>query len=77
MGQQRLLALAAHSATNSTFRAPPAFMRTFRVMSVRDDDLHVRPGRIWHGNQGAQRSKSFVSQVMRAAKKGRPRRREL
>ena len=38
-------------------------------MTERDDDVHVRPGRIGHGNQGAQRSKSFVSQVMRAAKR--------
>jgi type IV secretory pathway VirD2 relaxase len=35
----------------------------------RDDDFHVRPGRIRHGNQGARRPKSFVGEVMRAAKK--------
>jgi type IV secretory pathway VirD2 relaxase len=69
VGQQRLLALAAQNATNSAIRAPPAFLRMVRDMSVRDDDVYVRPGRIRHGNQGAQRSKSFVSQVMRAAKK--------
>jgi type IV secretory pathway VirD2 relaxase len=37
-------------------------------MSARDDDIHIRPGRIRHGNQGAKRPKSFVGQVMRAAK---------
>jgi len=34
-----------------------------------DDDLRVRPGRIRHGNQGAKRPKTFVGEVMRAAKK--------
>jgi type IV secretory pathway VirD2 relaxase len=38
-------------------------------MSVRDDEINLRPGRIKHGNQGAKRPKSFVSQVMRAARK--------
>jgi type IV secretory pathway VirD2 relaxase len=38
-------------------------------MSTRDDDIHIRPGRIRHGNQGAKRPKSFVGQVMRAAKR--------
>ena len=38
-------------------------------MSTRDDDIHLRPGRIRHGNQGAKRPKSFVGEVMRAAKK--------
>jgi type IV secretory pathway VirD2 relaxase len=38
-------------------------------MTTRDDDLNVRPGRIRHGHQGANRSKSFVGEVMRAAKK--------
>ncbi|MBB2206469.1 relaxase/mobilization nuclease domain-containing protein [Gluconacetobacter takamatsuzukensis] len=37
-------------------------------MATRDDGLTVRPGRIRHGNQGA-RPKSFVGEVMRAAKK--------
>ncbi|MBO1361111.1 DUF3363 domain-containing protein [Acetobacter sacchari] len=37
-------------------------------MATRDDSLTVRPGRIQHGNQGA-RPKSFVGEVMRAAKK--------
>ncbi len=38
-------------------------------MSTRDDDLNVRPGRIRHGNQGAKPPKSFIGEVMRAAKK--------
>ena len=38
-------------------------------MSTRDDDIHLRPGRIHHGNQGTKRPKSFVGEVMRAAKK--------
>ncbi len=38
-------------------------------MTGRDNDLHIRPGRIRHGNQGAKRPKSFVGEVMRAAKK--------
>ena len=38
-------------------------------MTTRDDDLHIRPGRIRHGNQGAKRPKSFVGEVMRAAKR--------
>ena len=38
-------------------------------MTTRDDDLRVRPGRIRHGNQGAKRPKTFVGEVMRAAKK--------
>ncbi|MBL6851799.1 MAG: DUF3363 domain-containing protein [Alphaproteobacteria bacterium] len=38
-------------------------------MSRRDDDLRVRPGRIRDGNKGARKSKSYVAQVMRAAKK--------
>jgi len=38
-------------------------------MTTRDDDIHLRPGRIRHGNQGAKRPKSFVGEVMRAAKK--------
>src|SRR6185437_4549580 len=39
------------------------------TMAARDDDLTVRPGRIKHGNKGAQTPKSFVGQVTRAAKK--------
>jgi len=38
-------------------------------MAARDDGLRVRPGRISHGNKGARKTKSFVGQVMRAAKK--------
>jgi type IV secretory pathway VirD2 relaxase len=38
-------------------------------MTSRDDDFDPRPGRIHHGNQGAKRPKSFVGEVMRAAKK--------
>ena len=38
-------------------------------MAARDDDLQVRPGRISHGNKGARKTKSFVGQVMLAAKK--------
>jgi type IV secretory pathway VirD2 relaxase len=38
-------------------------------MTSGDDDLHIRPGRIRRGNQGAKHPKSFVGEVMRAAKK--------
>jgi type IV secretory pathway VirD2 relaxase len=38
-------------------------------MTVRDDEINVRPGRIRHGNRGAKRPKSFVGQVIRAARK--------
>jgi type IV secretory pathway VirD2 relaxase len=38
-------------------------------MSVRDDEINVRPGRIRHGNRGVKRPKSFVGEVMRAAKR--------
>ncbi len=38
-------------------------------MTNRDDDFNPRPGRIRHGNQGSRRPKSFVGEVMRAAKK--------
>jgi hypothetical protein len=38
-------------------------------MKVRDDEINLRPGRIRHGNQGVKRPKSFVGQVMWAAKK--------
>ena len=46
-----------------------ALSRTSRAMTVRDDEINLRPGRIKHGNQGAKRPKSFVGQVMRAARK--------
>ena len=38
-------------------------------MTTRDDELNVQPGRIQHGARGAKRPKSFVGEVMRAAKK--------
>ena len=38
-------------------------------MATRDDSFLVRPGRIGHGNRGVRRPKSFVGEVMRAAKK--------
>jgi len=38
-------------------------------MTIRDDDFNPRPGRIRHGDRGAKRPKSFVGEVMRAAKK--------
>jgi hypothetical protein len=38
-------------------------------VNPRDNDLYIRPGRIRDGGRGAARPKSFVGQVMRAAKK--------
>jgi len=38
-------------------------------VNPRDNDLHIRPGRIRDGGRGAARPKSFVGQVMRAARK--------
>jgi type IV secretory pathway VirD2 relaxase len=38
-------------------------------MTTRDDNLRVRPGRIQHGNRGGKRPRTFVGEVMRAAKK--------
>ena len=38
-------------------------------MTTGDDDLHIRPGRIRHGRGGTKRTKTFVGEVMRAAKK--------
>ena len=38
-------------------------------MTAGDDDIQIRPGRIRHGNRGDKRPKSFVAEVMRAAKK--------
>jgi type IV secretory pathway VirD2 relaxase len=38
-------------------------------VTKRDDDLRVRPGRIHHGNRGARRPRTFIGQVMRAAKR--------
>src|ERR1700722_18641502 len=39
------------------------------AMANRDDDLRIRPGRIGHGTKAARKPKSFVAQVMRAARK--------
>ena len=38
-------------------------------MTMRDDDVRVRPRRIDRGNRGAKRPKTFVGEVMRAAKR--------
>jgi hypothetical protein len=38
-------------------------------VTKRDDDLRIRPGRIQHGNRGGKRPRTFVGEVMRAAKK--------
>ena len=38
-------------------------------MTSRDDDFNPRPGSIRHGDRGAKRPKSFVGEVMGAAKK--------
>jgi hypothetical protein len=38
-------------------------------VNSRDDDSFVRPGRISDKGRGATKPKSFVGQVMRAAKK--------
>ncbi len=38
-------------------------------MNRHGDDLHIRPGRIRDGGRGGGRPKSFVGEVMRAAKK--------
>ena len=38
-------------------------------MTTWDDDFNPRPGRIGHGNRGAKRPKTFVGEVIRAAKK--------
>ena len=46
-------------------------------MNPRDNDLHIRPGRIRDGGRGAARPKSFVGQVMRAAQEGRSHREGL
>ena len=39
------------------------------AVTTRDDELRIRAGRIQHGNKGAKPPKSFVGEVMRAAKK--------
>src|ERR1700735_3300893 len=46
-----------------------AVLRMPIAMTVQDDEINVRPGRIRHGSRGAKRPKSFVGQVMRAARK--------
>src|ERR1700680_5017599 len=70
MGQGGLLAHLANSATISMLRAPsPLLHRASATMTTRDGDLRIRPGRIQHGNKGAKPPKSFVGEVMRAAKK--------
>ena len=38
-------------------------------MKQPEDDLHVRPGRIRDSGRGVRRQRSFVGQVMRAARK--------
>ncbi len=38
-------------------------------MTMRNDELRVKPGRIRHGNHGGKSPKTFVAEVMRAAKK--------
>lgn len=38
-------------------------------MTTRDNEIRVRPGRISHGNRGAKRAKTFIGEVMRAAKR--------
>jgi type IV secretory pathway VirD2 relaxase len=38
-------------------------------MTTRDDDFNPRPGRIRQGNRDARRPRSFVGEVMQAAKK--------
>jgi hypothetical protein len=46
------------------------FLRCFGfIMKRPDDNLRVRPGSIGDGGRGAARPKSFVGQVMRAARK--------
>ena len=48
---------------------PAAVSDRSLVVATRDDELRIRPGRIQHGNRGAKRPKTFVGEVMRAAKK--------
>ena len=65
-----LLALSPETATISMPRGPSRGLgKAPKGMTMRDDDFNPRPGRIRHGNQGARRPKSFVGEVMRAAKK--------
>ncbi len=65
-----MLAVTAVSVAISTAQAPspgPGWKRA--TMNARNDDLHIRPGRIRPGTRGARRPASFVAEVMRAAKK--------
>jgi len=50
---------------------PPSagFLKSAASMTAGDDETQIRLGRIRHGNRGAKRPKSFVAEVMRAAKK--------
>jgi hypothetical protein len=41
----------------------------FLPMTIPNDSLRIRPGRIRHGNRGSRSPKTFVGEVMRAAKK--------
>lgn len=53
----------------SDFNRASAIAAVSSAMKSRDDDFTPRPGRIRHGGQGAKKAKSFVGEVMRAAKK--------
>ncbi len=48
---------------------PRASPTSDRPMTPGDDDIQIRPGWIRHGNRGDKRPKSFVAEVMKAAKK--------
>jgi len=62
--------LHSKSSRKSAQREPsPRQVRGETVMSQRDNDLRVRPGRIRDTGRSSSRPKSFVGQVMRAAKK--------
>jgi hypothetical protein len=65
-----MLALASQISAISISRAPSHASEGHLIsMTTRDDELDVQPGRIQHGARGAKRPKSFVGEVMRAAKK--------
>jgi hypothetical protein len=50
--------------------APPASSSQREdAMTMQDDDILIRPGRIKDRSRGANKAKSFVGEVMRAAKK--------
>ncbi|HTX50129.1 MAG TPA: hypothetical protein VME40_12170, partial [Caulobacteraceae bacterium] len=69
-GTPNLLALTLETPTIPILRAPSRESgKAPKGMTSRDDDFDPRPGRIRNGNQGAKRPKSFVGEVMRAAKK--------